>query len=72
MDNQRRGGPRARARDGDAFFADVFREHHAAVYAAVQRFGVPSRDAEDLTQRVFLVPPVRSLIRVRRPGLRSV
>ncbi len=36
-------------------FEAVYREHFASIWRAVQRFGVPERDAADIAQEVFLI-----------------
>ncbi|MGC4093040.1 MAG: sigma-70 family RNA polymerase sigma factor [Polyangiaceae bacterium] len=36
-------------------FEAIYREHFAAVWRGVQRFGVPERDAADAAQEVFLI-----------------
>lgn len=36
-------------------FQAAYREHFASIWRAVQRFGVPNRDALDATQDVFLI-----------------
>jgi RNA polymerase sigma-70 factor, ECF subfamily len=36
-------------------FEAIYREHFASLWRAVQRFGVPERDAADATQEVFVI-----------------
>lgn len=54
---------------GDVWFRQLYRSHFPEVMRLVLRFGIARHDAEDLTQRVFLVAHrySRSSVEIERP-----